>query len=177
MKYHDYPVTEICPYCAGKVILTTNDYIYGKRYGKHYHCYVCMDCKASVGTHPDNVTPLGRLANDRLKSLKIQCHDLFDWLWKSGIMERGRTYIEMAKRLGIPEYECHFGWFDEDMLLKARDILIAWRREIAAEQTCRTCYHRRKSKRKKNWICGLEGHKKFGKQTNWHYSCEKWKKK
>lgn len=124
-----YPITEVCPYCDGEVILTTNDYIYGKRYGKHFWCYVCVNCRASVGTHPDNKTPLGRLANGKLKKLKIECHDMFDRLWKSGEMSRHQAYAEMAGRLGIMKNECHFGWFDEDMLNKSKEILISWLNE------------------------------------------------
>ena len=170
-----YPITEVCPYCADDVILTTNDYIYGRRYGKNFHCYVCVGCKASVGTHPDNVTPLGRLANERLKSLKIQCHELFDWFWKSGSMSRERAYIEMAKRLGIAENECHFGWFDEEVLIKAREMLKQWRRDFVFEKVCRTCLYRKKSKRRHKWMCGNENHKSIGKCTPQQHTCEKWK--
>jgi hypothetical protein len=126
MKIDKYPIPDACLYCNGYVILTTNDFIYnGRQYGKNgnYNCYVCIVCKASVGTHQDGVTPLGRLADKELKLLKIEAHSLFDPIWKSGKMKRHQAYSLMAKRLGIPVNECHFGWFDKDMLLKAIQIL------------------------------------------------------
>ena len=43
-----YPKT--CNICGGEVIYTTNDKIYGKRYGSGY-CYLCTNCGAYVGTH------------------------------------------------------------------------------------------------------------------------------
>jgi len=133
MKFQDYPVPEMCTYCGEKVILTTNDYIYGRRYYKqskysqNCNCYVCVACKASVGTHADGTTPLGRLANAKLKVLKMQAHSLFDPIWQSGEMRRGEAYAMLVAKLRIPKDECHFGWFDEEMLLKAREILKVWR--------------------------------------------------
>jgi len=70
---------------------------------------------------------LGILADGRLKNLKVQCHDLFDYFWKSNKMSRAQAYVEMAARLNIPADECHFGWFDEEMLLRAKEILKVWR--------------------------------------------------
>lgn len=120
-----YPVTKICPYCGEDVILTTNDYLYGKKYSKqgNSNVYVCVLCRASVGTHPDGVTPLGRLADKELKVLKVQAHALFDPIWKSGMRMRKEAYSDLAKRLDIPTRECHFGWFDKEMLLKVITIL------------------------------------------------------
>ena len=120
-----YPVTKFCPYCGGVVIHTTNDYIYGRKYSKNgnCNCYVCTICKASVGTHPDGVTPLGRLADRELKDLKMQAHALFDPIWKSRKKKRHEAYRDLARQLDIPVRECHFGWFGKEMLLRAITIL------------------------------------------------------
>ena len=169
----NYPVTEICPYCRGDVILTTNDFIYGKIYGKHFWCYACIKCKASVGTHPDK-SPLGRLANGVLKKLKVQCHDLFDPIFQNGYMPRGRAYEEMGRRMGIDEL--HFGWLDEEDLIKAKGILLEWRKELAQDmpQHCLNCKHHQKSRRKKSWFCRNTASKSRDKATNWDYCCDKW---
>ena len=59
------------------------------------------------------------MADKELKNLKIKAHSLFDPVWKSGGKKRHQAYNDLAQRLGIPTKECHFGWFDKEMLLKA----------------------------------------------------------
>ena len=125
MKYSNYPIPTKCPYCGSEVILTTNDFIYGRKFWKGNNCnaYACIVCKASVGTHPDGVTPLGRLADDELKKLKMKAHALFDPIWKSGNTGRDQAYKWLAKKMGIPGKDCHFGHFNKAMLLKSIEIL------------------------------------------------------
>lgn len=73
-----------CNLCGGNVIYTTNDRIYGKKYGSGY-CYLCTACGAYVGTHrPRPKEALGILANERMKKGKRVCHEIFDKLWKNG---------------------------------------------------------------------------------------------
>ena len=119
-----YPIPTICAYCCAKVIFTSNAAIYGKEYGNG-RCYKCTRCNAYVGVHTGTKTPLGRLANEELRSLKMNCHNLFDRAWKgpSKRIERGDAYKFLAALLNIPAPECHFGWFDKPMLLKCLEIL------------------------------------------------------
>jgi hypothetical protein len=127
IKFEDYPIPTACPFCNGNVMLTTNDFIYGRKYIKNGNskCYVCVMCKASVGTHSDGKTPLGRIADRELKDLKMKAHSLFDPIWQRGKMQRSEAYRYLAQKLGISARECHFGWFDKEMLLKAIEILSA----------------------------------------------------
>lgn len=114
-----------CNLCGGDVIYTTNDVIYGKRYGSGY-CYLCERCGASVGTHkprPDEA--LGLLANRAMKDMKMKCHELFDALWQNR-EQRNFMYEKLAAALGIPKEECHFGYFDLTMLHKAYEVLQEW---------------------------------------------------
>ena len=113
----------VCNICGGRVIHTTNDKIYnGRKYGNGY-CYLCTNCWASVGTHKDNPQiALGILANKEMKNLKIKCHDLFDSFWTTS-KQRKKEYKWLADQLGISVQECHFGYFDLDMLNKALVIL------------------------------------------------------
>ncbi|MTI49441.1 MAG: hypothetical protein FH761_16535 [Firmicutes bacterium] len=122
MKIDKYPIPKKCIYCGSKVKLVSNSKIYGREYGNG-KCYLCEGCKAYVGVHPDLKTPLGRLANKELRELKIKAHSLFDPHWKDGNIKRHQAYKELAEKLEIPRNECHFGWFDKDMLLKAIKIL------------------------------------------------------
>ena len=115
------PIT-VCPYCGGEVILTSNKELYGREYGKHPRCYLCKNCKASVGVHPNN-RPLGILANAELKELKMKAHRLFDPYWKSKKMKRQEAYRKLASKLNIAYDNCHIGYFNKPMLLKVIKIL------------------------------------------------------
>ena len=112
----------ICNLCGGKVIYTTNDKIYGKKYGSGY-CYYCEKCGAYVGTHkPRPKEALGVLANAKMREMKKKCHFIFDTLWSTP-QERKKCYKALAEKLSISVDECHFGYFDMYMLNKAYEIL------------------------------------------------------
>ena len=122
-----YPKT--CNLCGGRVEFTSNAIIYGREYGSG-KCYRCTECGAYVGTHsPRPKEALGILANVQMRSMKMACHALFDAQWKGKPSKganknpRVKAYRRLARRLGISEDECHFGWFDLDMLHKAYSIL------------------------------------------------------
>ncbi|MBY9079539.1 hypothetical protein KIH86_03840 [Paenibacillus sp. HN-1] len=118
-----YPIPTTCPYCNSPVILTSNAVIYGREYGNG-RCYKCTACDAYVGVHNQTTIPLGRLANREMRELKMKCHSLFDPVWKlNKSIKREFAYRCLANALGIPMNECHFGWFDRDMLLKALFVL------------------------------------------------------
>lgn len=112
---------KICPFCGHEVVKTSNKEIYGKEYGNGV-CYLCRNCKASVGTHPDG-RPLGVLANREMKILKKACHDLFDYVWKTDKMPRNTAYEILSEKLQIDIKDCHFGHFDTEKLLQALEIL------------------------------------------------------
>lgn len=118
-----------CNICSGKVIYTSNSKIYGREYGSG-KMYYCTECGAYVGTHePRPKEALGLLANKEMRDMKIKCHDLFDRKWKNEPTSRKRhiarkkAYKELSERLQIPIEECHFGYFDMDMLNRAFEIL------------------------------------------------------
>lgn len=111
-----------CNLCGGTVKLIPNKLIYGKSYGSGL-CYFCTDCKSYVGTHkPRPTEAMGILANDTMRKLKTECHDLFDRLWKTQNERRG-CYHKLANKMGVPLSECHFGYFDINQLFKALKIL------------------------------------------------------
>jgi len=123
-RVHAYPIPTVCDYCGAPVIYTSNAEIYGREYGNG-KCYRCTRCDSHVGVHTGTEIPLGRLANKELRTLKVKCHNLFDPVWagKRKVMSKGEAYKNLARVLGIPPRECHVGWFDVDMLLKALEIL------------------------------------------------------
>ena len=118
-----------CNICGGKVIYTSNSKIYGREYGSG-KMYYCTECGAYVGTHePRPKEALGLLANKEMRDMKMKCHELFDKKWKNEPTSRKRhiarknAYKELSDRLQIPIEECHFGYFDMDMLNRAFKIL------------------------------------------------------
>ncbi|WP_076645623.1 zinc-finger-containing protein [Latilactobacillus sakei] len=114
-----------CPYCGGTVIYVSNAMIYhGRQFGNGM-CYVCAKCKASVGVHGRSATrqPLGILATEDMKNLKVGCHTMFDLAWKSGAIKRGDAYKIFAKKMNIPARQCHFGWFVKSDLERALKLL------------------------------------------------------
>lgn len=121
-RIEKYPIPTECIYCKSEVIFTSNVDVYGKKYGNG-KCYKCTNCDAYVGVHSGTNIPLGRLANKELRALKKSAHALFDPQWKEGKKKRGQAYEDLAKHLGIPKRECHFGWFDKETLEKAISIL------------------------------------------------------
>ena len=128
VKINLHPTT--CNICGGQVVYTTNDSVYGRRYGSGY-CYLCTRCGAYVGTHrPDPKRALGLLANKDMREWKIKCHELFDSFWKdrdgAGRL-RKELYKRLADEMGI-EYEmCHFGYFDIRQLKQAYQIIEQWK--------------------------------------------------
>lgn len=119
----------ICNICGGSVIYTSNSRIYGKEYGSG-KMYYCTQCGAYVGTHePRPKEALGILGNKEMRDMKMKCHDLFDKKWKQEPTSRKRhlarvkAYQELAESLNMPLADCHFGYFDMDMLNKAYQIL------------------------------------------------------
>lgn len=110
-----------CPYCGGDVILRNSDYVYGnnkKDYGKLWVCVNYPKCSSYVGCHKGTTTPLGRLANQRLRRLRSEAHKQFDVVWKDNIMTRKEAYIWLSKELHIPLSDCHIGMFDIRMCQK-----------------------------------------------------------
>ena len=106
----------LCPYCGAEVVLRNATYIYhdnkSKFYGKVWVCSNYPKCDAYVGCHHGTTIPKGRLANPRLRCLKMEAHKQFDPIWKSGLKKRRQAYKWLAEKLEIPVEECHIGMFD-----------------------------------------------------------------
>ncbi|MFS0594209.1 zinc-finger-containing protein [Cytobacillus horneckiae] len=122
-----------CPYCNHPVVLTSNKEIYGRSYGNG-RCYLCRNCRASVGVHggPKGKTPLGIMATSQMKVLKQCCHGLFDPIWKTKRVSRGELYKRLSILLDIDTKDCHFGHFETSRLLQAIEIMSNpfWWREV-----------------------------------------------
>lgn len=122
-KVSEYPIPTQCDFCGAPVILTSNAAIYGRPYGNGM-CYKCTQCDSYVGTHTGTKIPLGRLANSEMRTLKKQCHALFDPSWQGNKrLSRERAYGRLSTLLRMPHRECHFGWFGTDTLRRCIEIM------------------------------------------------------
>ena len=128
-----------CPYCAGPSELADSAEIYGRPYGP---IYICRPCRAWVGVHKNTAhyvwpVPLGRLANDQLRKLKMRAHQAFDPFWRVAMRKygigkgkaRSMGYRWLATKMGMPAQECHIGQFDEEQCLQAISICDGYRAE------------------------------------------------
>ena len=113
-----------CNLCGSNhVNLVNNSLLYGKEYGKYPYVYLCTDCNAYVGVHP-NLKPMGVLADNEMRELRRKCHDLFDKRWTTK-EERENQYNILGRQLGYERGRCHFSWMSKDELLKALLVLEA----------------------------------------------------
>lgn len=112
----------LCPYCGAVVLLKNASYVYhskdSDKWGKVWVCSNFPKCDAYVGCHQGTEIPLGRLANEKLRTLKSEAHRQFDPIWKSGLMSRKEAYKWLATMLNIPTEDCHIGMFDVKMCQK-----------------------------------------------------------
>lgn len=117
-----------CPYCGRGAALVTGDVIYPHRPDlAALKFWQCAPCDAYVGCHrpgavigrvlgkevlSDGTAPLGRLADEALRTAKGRAHRVFDPLWKQGQMSRRGAYAWLAGELRIDIDQCHIGMFD-----------------------------------------------------------------
>lgn len=66
--------------------------------------YMCMNCGASVGTHPYSVYPLGTMADPALRKKRMSVHHCIDYLWKDCGWIRNDVYRLMANLTGIRDF-------------------------------------------------------------------------
>lgn len=113
----------ICPYCGSNAVLQDSSVIWhGTSYGPMWVCAEYPECDAYVGCHPGTETPLGRLADKKLRKWKILAHRALSRYWQNGKNERSYVYKRLAKALGIDETDCHIGMFDLETCKRVMDL-------------------------------------------------------
>jgi hypothetical protein len=104
-----------CPYCGAPTELIDSGEIFRRSYG---WLWICRPCQAWVGCHQRSQTPLGSLADARLRELRKRAHAALDPLWRRGrggrAADRTRVYQWLATELEIRLEDCHIGLFRED---------------------------------------------------------------
>jgi hypothetical protein len=125
----------VCPYCGAKSTLWPDSHVYRRGYdSKVWCCDNWPVCDSYVGVHPDTNIPLGRLANKELRNNRIAYKRVFNFLWQDAMKSkryskgkaRTAAYRWLAEQLQIKQEDCHFGWWDNDMVIKAGMICINW---------------------------------------------------
>lgn len=112
-----------CPYCDSEANLVDSKVIYGRSYGMVYLCSQYPLCDAYVGVHRGTDRPLGRMANAELREWKKKAHALFDPLWKSKRLSRGKCYLFLQDMMELTGDEAHIGMFDIDKCKKLVGIM------------------------------------------------------
>lgn len=124
-----------CPYCNTKAELVSGNVIYPYRIDlENSFYYLCSHCNAYVGTHKESKYPLGMLANENLRKMRLLVHRSMDQLWKSKMMTRNKVYSLLAYEMNIKKEETHIGLFDLEKCSMALDIISAYKEYISYVQ-------------------------------------------
>lgn len=110
---------KICPYCKQPSKLVDTQSIYGKSYGL---AYCCKPCDAWVGVHSGTTVAKGRLANAKLRLVKIETHKYFDIIWQKNVMTRKECYEWLSDNLNIPKEYTHIGMFNLESCKKTIEV-------------------------------------------------------
>jgi len=96
-----YNLRKNCQYChKNNIKLVTQTEFYGREYNGA-KLYVCQNCGARAGCHKGTDIPLGCLADDELRKLRKEIHDIIDTKWKTKD-ERKKVYSDLADKYGSP---------------------------------------------------------------------------
>lgn len=136
-------VPPVCPYCGKTAILVDGAALYPTHTRLHEQKFwACIPCQAWVGCHKNSRhhAPLGRLADAKLRRAKINCHAVFDSLWRAEVKvsgcsigdARGSGYKWLAEQMGIDRRECHIGMFSLERAEQAIKICAAVKGGAAA---------------------------------------------
>lgn len=99
----------LCPVDDKPAPWVENKEKYGRNYGKSWMCYYCKEHDTYVGCHNNTREPLGTMAGEELRRLRMAVHAKIDPLWRLGQYERKEVYKILSKRLG---YQYHTGESD-----------------------------------------------------------------
>ena len=127
---------DICRYCGGVIKLIPAKAVYGesaRRLGMEGEfVYQCQNCNARVGCHKGTTRALGNVANEVLRLKRMEAHQVFDALWKSGRMTRTGAYRWLAGELHLRPDRAHIGGFEMDQCQKVIELCGKMENEEAA---------------------------------------------
>jgi len=102
-----------CSYCGSPALLKPASEVFqdAKRTGHVYVCSHYPKCNSYVGVHPGTKIPMGTLADPELRRKRILAHQVFDSIWKNGVMSRNQAYHWLADTLCLNERQTHIAQF------------------------------------------------------------------
>lgn len=128
-----------CPYCHGRAVLRPASYVYGDRAKDDETLCVCKnypECDSYVRVHAGTNKPMGTLANRELRNARHRAHQLFDQIWKTGIMSRSQAYQWMRYKFGLSAAQGHIAKFSdyycEQLIQMCEEMLLNNNRPIAS---------------------------------------------
>lgn len=83
------------------------------QFGDRWNCSV-KGCDVSCWSGHTS-TP----ADMRTRTLRNQCHDVFDPLWKNGGWSRETAYSKLAEFMQVSKKDCHIGYFNAEQCERA----------------------------------------------------------
>lgn len=110
-----------CPYCSSETKVVSEEFIYGRSY-KNKSMICCVNfpkCDSYCGTHEEDGSSFGRLANKQLRQYKKVSHDAFDKIWMQKLLTRNEAYEWFSEELNIPLDYTHIGFFGIENCKKA----------------------------------------------------------
>ncbi len=101
-----------CPYCGAPAVYRSADGIYlqNKNNTMLYVCANYPQCDSYVRVHPGTRTPVGSMADKKLRSMRKTAHQYFDQLHQTGIMSKKEAYLWLANLIDAPLSEAHIGY-------------------------------------------------------------------
>ena len=83
----------------------------------------CPESGCDMVAWTDKKGKWSKPADKETRRLRHRCHNLFDQLWKHGIMRRKAAYAWLAGEMGITTDRCHFSLFGKEECRQAIEIL------------------------------------------------------
>lgn len=103
----------LCADCGSEMVL---------KIGSRGYIYKCTNCDAIHFAHLDG-HPHGKPADFQTRKARAKLHNIFDGLWKGGLMMRRDAYRMLARIVGVDSRDVHIGKFSKEQCEKAIEFL------------------------------------------------------
>ena len=110
---------QLCPYCGGSDFV---GYVDVDEDGR-------LECSCGASVTIRKGLPLGRLADEQLRALRIEFHEHFDSIISLKKIKKDALYRILSKKMNIPYLRTHAAKFDNRQCMQAIEIL----KEILSE--------------------------------------------
>ncbi len=107
-----------CPYCLQRAVLCPANFVHRdspSAVGKHL--YVCSNwprCDSYVSVRESDLSPMGTLANKKLRQRRIQAHKALERYRKATGMSKQEVYLWLRAKMGLDSLDGHIAKFDEE---------------------------------------------------------------